>query len=113
MRDAPPSFDDGFAALAAIAYRVAFRILGDRTEAEDVAQEALARAYVRWSRIEDHAEPWVAKVAANVALKMIARRGRPVPAAAAVTPGDLDTVALTRLGLASALETLPRRQREV
>jgi hypothetical protein len=36
-------FDDCFDELARVAYRVAFRILGSRTDAEDVAQEALAR----------------------------------------------------------------------
>ena len=31
--------------------RVAFRLLGDRSAAEDVAAETLARAYAHWSRI--------------------------------------------------------------
>jgi len=109
----PASFDDRFAGLAAIAYRVSFRILGSRPEAEDVAQETLARAYVRWSRVEGHAEPWVARVAANQALKVVSRRQRRAPRDPKAPADDLDTVALTRLGLAGALESLPRRQREV
>jgi DNA-directed RNA polymerase specialized sigma24 family protein len=46
-----PRFDDEFRDLAAIAYRVAYRILGDRSTAEDIAQESLARAYQRWTTI--------------------------------------------------------------
>ena len=60
------SFEEAFDGLYHLAYRVAYRLLGRRAEAEDVAQEALARAYVRWFRVEDHAEPWVAKVSTNL-----------------------------------------------
>ena len=52
-----PDFDRRFDDLAAIAYRVAFRVLGDRGDAEDVAQEALARAFARWRTVSSHAEP--------------------------------------------------------
>ncbi len=48
MTPASPTFDDRFGVLAAVAYRVAYRLLGDRSDAEEVAQEALARAAVRW-----------------------------------------------------------------
>src|ERR1700729_1737629 len=52
----PAGFDLAFAGLYRLAYRVAFRILGDRGDAEDVAQEALARACLRWSRPKDRPE---------------------------------------------------------
>jgi DNA-directed RNA polymerase specialized sigma24 family protein len=71
-----PSFDEAFPALAATGYRVAYRLLGDRSEAEDVAQEAVARAYARWRHVQPHAEPWVARVASNLALDALRRRGR-------------------------------------
>ncbi len=38
------AFPDAFPDLYRLAYQVAYRILGDRGDAEDVAQEALARA---------------------------------------------------------------------
>ena len=47
--------------------QVAYRLLGDRTEAEDVAQEACARTYSRWASVRDHAEPWCVRVASNLA----------------------------------------------
>ena len=62
------TFDDEFVALARLAHRVAYRITGDATEAEDLAQEALARAALRWRRIEPYAEAWVVRVATNLAI---------------------------------------------
>ena len=107
-----PSFDDRFAALSALAYQVAFRILGDRGDAQDVAQEALARAYARWGRVHGHAEPWVARVSANLAIGVWRRRGRDTaPERAAST--DPEKAALDRMALAGALADLPRRQRQV
>ena len=49
------------------AYRSAFRLLGDREEALDCAQEALTRAYPRWERLlrDGDPTPWVARVAGN------------------------------------------------
>jgi RNA polymerase sigma-70 factor (ECF subfamily) len=64
----PDGFDQAFERLYRLAYRVAFRILGDRGDAEDVAQEALARAVVRWSRLKDRPEGWVTRVASNLAI---------------------------------------------
>ncbi len=104
------TFDERFDALAAIAYRVSFRILGDRHDAEEVAQEALARAYARWRSVAGHDEPWVARVATNLAIDR-ARRRRPVGALA--DPGVHDRDVLERLGLVEALRRLPKRQREV
>jgi RNA polymerase sigma-70 factor (sigma-E family) len=109
------AFDEAFPDLAALAYRVAFRLLGNRAEAEDVAQEALARAYARWRRVRDHAAPWVARVAANLALDQLRAKARrqqvdlPVDAAS----GSAERAALDRMELARLLESLPTRQREV
>jgi DNA-directed RNA polymerase specialized sigma24 family protein len=50
-------FVDQFEELFAVAYRASFAILGDRAEAEDCAQDVLAKALARWSRIEDRATP--------------------------------------------------------
>jgi hypothetical protein len=52
-------FVAAFPALSAAAYGVAYRLLGDREEARDVAQEALVRAYVRWRRVSQLLTPRV------------------------------------------------------
>lgn len=108
-------FDDAFEELAVVARRVAFRILGNRADADDVAQEALARAYARWSSVAGHAEPWVARVATNLALG-VWRKRRPFGQSAAAgdaTVASLDRVSDERAELVAVLAKLPKRQREV
>ncbi|HVT65982.1 MAG TPA: sigma-70 family RNA polymerase sigma factor [Mycobacteriales bacterium] len=112
---AAPTFEEVFPVLVRDAYRVAYRLLGDRSEAEDVAQEACARAYSRWSSVRDHAEPWCVRVASNLALDLLRSRTRAVKrnerivaeqGNATGTPSD------DRLDLYAALSKLPKRQRE-
>ena len=62
------SFDDRFVALHRAAFRVAFAVVGNRAEAEDIAQEALARALVRWRRVEPYADAWVGLAALRSSL---------------------------------------------
>jgi len=109
--EAPNSFELAFDSLYRLAYRVAFRMLGDRGDAEDVAQEALARAALRWSRLEDGPEGWVTRVASNLAIDRIRRRGRTSPAIN--HPLSLvDPHIGEREDLVNGLRRLPRRQRE-
>ena len=106
------SFERSFEGLYRLAYRVAFRILGDRAEAEDVAQETLARAVLRWSRLEARPEGWVSRVASNLAVDRYRRRARQ----RSVRPGPIGVID-DRIGeradLVTALRALSRRQREV
>lgn len=106
------SFDDAFVELYRAAYRVAFRLLGDRTEAEDVAQEALARTFVKWRTVEAYAAPWACRVATNLAVDRTRRTAR-LSGAAAPERGAADAYAEDRVDLQRALRTLPRRQRDV
>jgi LCP family protein required for cell wall assembly len=48
------TFEDRFGVLAALSYRVAYRLTGDRAESEDLAQEALARAATRRRSMFEH-----------------------------------------------------------
>jgi RNA polymerase sigma-70 factor (sigma-E family) len=106
------SFERSFEGLYRLAYRVAFRILGDRAEAEDVAQETLARAVLRWSRLEERPEGWVSRVASNLALDGYRRRARRRRVLSGPM-GVVDERMGERADLVQALRSLPRRQREV
>lgn len=110
MEDA---FRSVFKELFPMAYRVAWRIVGDVTTAEDCAAEALARAFIKWKTVEKlpHRDAWVLRVAANLAIDTTRKR-KAVPETSGFTPGFEDASA-TRLALAAALGALPRRQRDV
>jgi RNA polymerase sigma-70 factor (sigma-E family) len=114
MSAADQRYEQRFDTLAAIAHRTAFRLLGDRSAADDVAQEAMARAFARWRRIEAYAEPWVARVAGNLALGELRRQRRPAPPAPADDDrgrGGEGAVDDRRL-LVDALRALPAGQRD-
>lgn len=107
----PPTFDERFDTLAALAYRVAYRLVGDRHEAENISQECLARAYVRWRRIHAYDEAWVTRVSTNLAIGHWRKHGRD-HALSRVEPAYAAS-SIERIDIARALRTLPKRQREV
>lgn len=95
-------------------------VAGTRHEAEDIVQEAFARALLRWSRLRtyDMPEAWVRKVALRIAIDSgrRARRSLVISARLAaqreapeLTPGD--DLRYTALG--TALMDLPVRERQV
>jgi RNA polymerase sigma-70 factor (sigma-E family) len=107
----PATFTDAFPTLYATAYRTAFKLLGDRLDAEDIAQEACARACIRWRRLDDPVA-WVARVSTNLSfdrwrrLRTVAKH--PIDPAAPQPAHDG-----RRIDLHRALELLPARQRDV
>jgi RNA polymerase sigma factor (sigma-70 family) len=107
-------YEESFAELSATAYRVGFRLLGDRAEAEDIAAETLARAYAHWHKMCDHALPWVVRVATNLGLDVARRRTTAQSKRQQLieTP-PADPRHEQRLDLQAALRALPRRQRQV
>ena len=106
------TFDDEFDDLAAIAYQTAFRILGSRSEAEEVAQDTMTKAYLRWRRVHSHARPWVCRVSVNGALGVLRRRRNPPPQPR-TTQDNLQTGVADRVDLQRLLSSLSRRQRDV
>lgn len=76
-------------------FRLAWRMLGDRHEAEDVTQETFARAIrslARWDSSRRF-EPWVLAIAANRCRTLLAKRRLPLidcPAAADDVAGSPD-----------------------
>jgi RNA polymerase sigma-70 factor (ECF subfamily) len=91
----------------AAVYRAAYALSGDRSLAEDAAQEAFARALARWRRLgrEPWAGGWVMTTALNVARRQMRRRP---PVVARERAANRDAEAL--LDLRRAIEDLPARQ---
>lgn len=106
-------FEDVFEDLFVEAHRVAYRIVGDRNEAEDVAAEAMARALDRWRRVGAMPSPtgWVVRVASNLAIDVVRRRRFVAsdPSEPSARSDDADM----RLAVQQMLCRLPRRQRDV
>jgi len=94
------------------AYRVAYRMLDDRGAAEDVAAEAMSRAFARWSTVSnlDYRDAWVMRVTMNLCLNSLRRHSLLV---APPDPTSIEDATATRLALVAALAALPTRQREV
>ena len=105
-------------------HRIAWRMLGDAGEAEDVAQEALLRLWKDATRWQARPEAmgagvsgWLARVATNLCLDRLRRRARlsddQVPDRA--DPAPLADEALSddqeRARVRAALDALPERQR--
>ncbi|GAA4595133.1 RNA polymerase sigma-70 factor (sigma-E family) [Actinoplanes octamycinicus] len=98
--------------------RIAYAMTGDQRSAEDLVQAALAKAYTRWPRIRDDAEPYLRRIIYNDRVSIWRRQSRiqefPVAEVPEPPPGsghDHDTT--LRLALRQALLTLPARQRAV
>lgn len=98
--------------------RTAYLLAGDRHAAEDLAQQALERAYVAWSRVAGADDPYayVRRILVNEHAR---RHRRRVPerlvdslpdGAERAGPGGVERVA-DRTALLAALGTLPPRQR--
>jgi RNA polymerase sigma-70 factor (sigma-E family) len=105
------SFEAAFDELFPRAVRLADRLLGDRAAAEDVAAEALARAYARWSKVGglSYRDGWVLKVATNLAIDRLRRR---LPEVWPSMAADFEDGVELRIALNAALLTLAPRQRQ-
>lgn len=107
------NYEENFAELYRICFRVAFRILGSQAEAEDVAQETMAKAYTRWRRVRPEAARWVSRVSANNAIDVWRKRSRQELTADEIVRSHEGEPIIERLALVDALSRLSRRQREV
>ena len=107
--------------LGPLAFRVAVRMLGDRAEAEDVAQEALLRLWKiapEWRKGEAQVSTWLYRVVTNLATdRLRKRRGVGLDEAPDVADGAASVVEQLidedrAQALEAALAQLPARQRQ-
>jgi RNA polymerase sigma factor (sigma-70 family) len=104
-------FEAQYATLFVLAERAARRVVANPHEAEDLAAETLARTLASWQRVCSYAEPFVIRVATNLALDEVRKRKRqPLPLPQPNAPHD---EVVTRLALVAALGRLSGRQRQV
>lgn len=103
--------------------RLAHRVGATGPDAEDLAAEALARAYASWGRVRSlpFRDGWVLRTAANLACDQARQRARRHgKEGGAGTPGVTDPAAIAgfeqasaeRIDLSRALCRLSRRQRQ-
>jgi RNA polymerase sigma-70 factor, ECF subfamily len=110
------------------AYSLAYRIVGDRTAAEDVAQEAFLsiwRSNARYDRARGSVRSWVLSVVRNRAIDALRRGGAGAPkldhdddAALEARPAETDTEVETirretSRELRGAIDQLPEDQSQV
>ena len=109
-----------------IALRVAYLVVGDKTEAEDVTQEAFVKAHHAMLRFRGDApfRPWLLRIVRNEALNQRRRRGRqerlslrlshdPVSGGAAPSPETTVITGVERQTVLEAVNALPDRYRDV
>jgi RNA polymerase sigma-70 factor (sigma-E family) len=110
-------FDGWVAVRGPALLRLAYTLTGNAADAEDVVQEALARALPRWDRISrvENVDAYVRRMVVNAHTswwRRFRRRESPVEevrdSAVAAAPGLMPD---ERAALWAALETLPRAQR--
>jgi RNA polymerase sigma-70 factor, ECF subfamily len=108
-------FDEFYDATAMRLVRHAYALTGNISDAQDIAQEAFARAWQRWDSVRrfESPEAWVRRVVTNLAISRF-RRDRIARAAARyLIAADVPAISPDTVALVAALRTLPERQRIV
>ncbi len=115
-------FEQAVRASADLAVRVAFSVLRQREDAEEVAQEAFARAYVRFHEIREpeHFRAWIVRVTWRLAIdrwrsdRRRQAREQIAPGVAAVADAEALAMAAERSAtIWEAIDDLPDKLRMV
>jgi RNA polymerase sigma factor (sigma-70 family) len=115
QRAAPEAFEDFFAMEWTRLFQTMFLACGDAAQAEDLAQESMARMFERWERVRrlEHPAAYLYRVAFNLHRRTM-RRAQRAPATG-TTPGRVEDpadVAGIRQQVLEVLRSLPGTQRE-
>jgi RNA polymerase sigma-70 factor (sigma-E family) len=116
MADYDEEFSEFVAARSAALLRLAYLLTGESFAAQDVLQDALVRAYLRWRRIRTSPEAYVRRVVVTAAADEARRRGRRREVLTATLPDrtasdPVEAGVDPRDQLVAALRGLPARQR--
>jgi RNA polymerase sigma-70 factor, ECF subfamily len=110
------SFGAFYGAAAMRIVRHSYALTGSLADAQDITQEAFARAWQRWASVSqcDSPEAWVRKVATNLAASRW-RRDRAARAVVRELASEQVTseISPNTVALVAGLRTLPERQRVV
>ncbi|MEV6928747.1 SigE family RNA polymerase sigma factor [Dactylosporangium sp. NPDC051485] len=109
-------FDDFVRQRGAALVRLGHLLTGDRHLGEDLTQDVLAKAFVRWKRIKaDPPDPYLRRMLVNAAIsrRRLASSQEVVMAEPTETPGrdDLGAEAVERDAVWRLISTLPPKQR--
>lgn len=102
-------FEDFFRREYGSVYRAAYLGTGSPEAAQDVTQEAFARAYARWRRLRD--QPWAGGWVMTTALNLCKKHARSSEVAVPTPDQHVTPAHDARLDLAGKLRQLPLRQR--
>jgi RNA polymerase sigma-70 factor (sigma-E family) len=115
-----PGIEDLYREHALGLVRFALLLTGDRATAEDVVQDAFLGLHRHWDQVRDPGRvlAYLRTAVVNGSRSrhrrsLVARRLRPEPLALAQSAEALVLAGEDRRALLAALDTLPRRQREV
>lgn len=115
-------FETRLAEFSRLAFRVAYGVLRHREDAEDVAQEALTRAYRNLARLRDRDRfrAWLVRITWRLALdhqrscrRRAIRESVPAPGSGIETAADLLSARERSERLWTAIEALPEKLRIV
>jgi RNA polymerase sigma factor (sigma-70 family) len=114
-KGAVTEFEEFYAGSRVQLFRVLVTFTTDPQDAEDVLQEAYAKAAADWERVSrlDNPGAWVRRVALNRALDLHKRSRRRRRAYERLTPADTATADRVSLDVQEALRTLRPDERQV
>jgi RNA polymerase sigma-70 factor (ECF subfamily) len=110
----PEDFDEFYASTARRVLLHVYAVCGDLGDAQDITQEAYARAWQQWAAVAEyeHPELWVRKVAWRLAANRWRGLRRWLAAQTRHGPGeDTEGPSPERIAVLSAMRRLPETQR--